>query len=346
MNRDRFISSPQTQHGISLVELLVGLAIGLIGMLVIIQTMAIWGARTASNISGGDARTSGAIGMYYLERDLGQGGLGFGVTNAPGRQFVPGCAITAAEGNFRLAAIEIAQGVDGAPDTVTVLYGNAGLDSVALFEPDRSTPGRTFSLQGPALQQWNWVVLANLTTCELVRIGSALNTLNNISFDRATTLVRGNLLNLGAGPQRATWRVQQVRQGISVLNRVESIFSAASRDVADGVIDLQAQYNIAGVWQDAAPADWSQLRAIRLAILARSKQFEKPEACNVATPDATPPTWSGGGFVMKNLDASDSVAPTCTDGVVAPDPNDWHQYRYEVFEKIIPLRNVIWGAQS
>ncbi len=345
MSLDRIPTQSTPQRGMSLVELMVALVIGMIGTLVIIQTVAIWGARTSTTMSGGDAHTSGALAMYYLERDLAQAGRGFGATNTAGRQFVPGCNITATEGSFRLAAIGISQGASNAPDTITVLYGNSELSNVSMFEPDRTTPGKNFSFQGPALALNDWVVLADVSTCELVKINSSLKTINMIDFDRATTLVRGNLLSLGSAPQRATWSIQQETTSVSVLRRQESIFSTTDNKVADQIIDLQAEYNIGGVWQEAAPTDWNLLRAIKVALLVRSKQFEKPEGCNVATPDTATPTWSGGSFTMKNLDGNAATTFTCS-GVAAPDPNDWHQYRYEVFEKIIPLRNVIWGAQS
>jgi Tfp pilus assembly protein PilW len=147
------------QLGMGLVEILVGLVIGLIGVLVIFQTMAVWGERTATTVSGSDSRTSGAVGMHYLEQDLAQGGLGFGRINSPGRQFEPGCnvnvpnGITPEGGNFRLAAVDINDGASGAPDTVTVLYAgssdaNVNFSDVALFKP---VSGKYYSSQGRAL---------------------------------------------------------------------------------------------------------------------------------------------------------------------------------------------------
>lgn len=345
----RIISVCHSQRGMSLVEILVGLAIGMVGVLVIFETMAVWGGRTATTISGGDARTTGAIAMYYLERDLRQGGLGFGITNAASRQFQPGCEIGTGANMFLFSAAEITSGTAGASDSVTVLYANSSnlnvnFSDIALFTQDKSSASNFYSYQGPALAKDDWVVLANGAKCELTRVSSSTQTLNQITFNSPVTVTQGNLMNLGNMPQRATWSIVDGNR----LVRTESIFSNVVSDVADGVVDLQAQYGFAdNTWKTTVPtsAQWMLLRAVKVAILVRSKQFEKPENGAVVTPVA--PVWRDGSgseisFLMKNIDGSIGASATCP---CSPDTNDWRQYRYEVFERLIPLRNLIWGAQ-
>lgn len=322
----------------SLVEVMVGLVIGMIGVLVVFQTMSVWGERTSTTMSGGDARTSGAIGMYYLEQDLAQGGLGFGRTAYAGRQFTPGCIFT---GTSRLAAVDIDDGGSGAPDVVTVLYANSSnpnvnYSDVALFSEDASGAGMSFSYQGHALSAGDWVVLATLAgggQCVIRQVTSALpavgTALNKITFNSPPGFSSGNLLYLGNRPQRARWQVNAAS-----LERTNTDFEAAEAtpQVADGVIDLQAQYGLAdGTWQSADPAatDWGLVRAIRIAILVRSKQFEKENVTTVA------PVWHTGTGV-----ATDFVMADLADGT------SWQRYRYEVFERTIPLRNIIWGARE
>jgi type IV pilus assembly protein PilW len=67
---------------------------------------------------------------------------------------------------------------------------------------------------------------------------------------------------------------------------------------------------------------------VRIALVARSVQYEKPEPnqqCATTTNDMVS-KWS-------------SWATFNTTGY----PADWKCYRYKVFETIVPLRNVIWG---
>ena len=78
----------------------------------------------------------------------------------------------------------------------------------------------------------------------------------------------------------------------------------------------------------------SKLLAVRVAVLARSSQLEKD------TVTVNAPAWAGNSipFVMHNLDGS-----TGSTSVIA---NDWHHYRYRVYESTVPMRNMIWGSTS
>jgi type IV pilus assembly protein PilW len=79
------------------------------------------------------------------------------------------------------------------------------------------------------------------------------------------------------------------------------------------------------------PADWTRLLAVRFALLARSTQFETLQVT------ATAPRWSAGSFTMRNIDNTADDNPA---GV-----NNWRNYRYNVFEAVVPLRNTIIGRQ-
>ncbi len=117
----------------------------------------------------------------------------------------------------------------------------------------------------------------------------------------------------------------------------------AASEVSADIVDLQAQYGITPAgsqqvtcwtnatgnacggtnWANPPAAEVRRIRAVRLAVLARSPIAEKPSVaggpCDTTT---VAPTWSGGNF---NL------------------PANWQCYRFRVFETVVPLRNVIWG---
>jgi type IV pilus assembly protein PilW len=90
--------------------------------------------------------------------------------------------------------------------------------------------------------------------------------------------------------------------------------------------------------------------AVRVAVLVRSRQFERSadpssSAALAATPSASNPYYFGDPvnhqFLMTNVDGSaNSFADT--DAV----PNNWRYYRYRVYERVIPLRNLLWGTLS
>ena len=119
-------------RGFSLVEILVGVAIGIVGMLVIFKTIATWDTHTRSTAAGSDAQTTGSLAMFNLERDIKQAGQGFmGIGFVAG---VPpsalGCVVSGFDTqsglalNFNMVPVRIGL-APGLPDTITVLYGNS-----------------------------------------------------------------------------------------------------------------------------------------------------------------------------------------------------------------------------
>lgn len=134
------------------------------------------------------------------------------------------------------------------------------------------------------------------------------------------------------------------------LTEVNPTVTAAPHDCAntaplvDQIVDLQAQYGIAaagstqisqwcnattssacGDWSNPGAADVSRIRAVRVAVVARSVQYEKEEVS-----PASLTLWETG----DPGDPPPSRALT----------SDERHYRYKVFTTIVPIRNVIWGG--
>lgn len=132
--------------------------------------------------------------------------------------------------------------------------------------------------------------------------------------------------------------------------------------IAPHIMDLQAEYGLittasgTPTWQAAVTGgttvsgqtDWTTsashaltsgqikaIKAVRIALVARSGEFEKPVGaagtCETTTGDIT--YWNDRKFDTSKWPTSST------------DPSiDWRCYRYKVFETVIPLRNVIWSA--
>lgn len=116
-------------RGMSLIEILVGVVIGMIGIVVIFQVLAVSEGRKRTTVQGSDAQSAGAIALYSLQRDVQLGGYGFG--GAETGQL--GCLVRAHDKdraainlNFGLYPVEIVQGAGGAPDSIRVLWGTSG----------------------------------------------------------------------------------------------------------------------------------------------------------------------------------------------------------------------------
>jgi type IV pilus assembly protein PilW len=133
------------------------------------------------------------------------------------------------------------------------------------------------------------------------------------------------------------------------LRRAEG--AATPAIVAPDIMDLQAEYGVldqstepptlswispTGTWATPTLAQLENVRALRVALVARNSQYEKPvpgEECATTTTamvaNRTGP-FSSSSFVFDTTNY----------------PDDWQCYRYKVFETVIPLRNGIWGKDG
>lgn len=340
------------------------MAIGLIGIIAMFQVLSMWDRMQRSTAAGSDAQIAGTVAYFRLERDVKQAGMGFA------RSTVMGCDVSAlvnatstttarAAFTFPLVPVQIIRAA-GEPDQLQVLYGNSAF--FVAEEPFKtSTASSKKTLARHGFKVGDAVVVADSAAhCALVEISGDDNadlltldhTAGSLRFNAAagtgTTFTAGVLFNLGPSPQLNRWSVAngalEVTYGLSG--------NTAAITVAEGVIDLKAQYGIdddgdytVDTWQDADPGDWTRLRAVRVAILARSQQYE-PTRSEAGAPVYVSPTapvlpWRGPDdavvpFTMKNTDGSDDDNPQ--------DANDWRNYRYRVYGGEIFLRNMIWGV--
>jgi type IV pilus assembly protein PilW len=83
--------------------------------------------------------------------------------------------------------------------------------------------------------------------------------------------------------------------------------------------------------------DYQRITALRIAVVARSKAPERPNASGVCSATVDKPV------VFASAEPSGVTAvPVTVDVAVAADPIDWKCYRYRVFETVVPLRNSAW----
>ena len=148
-----------------------------------------------------------------------------------------------------------------------------------------------------------------------------------------------SIINLGQAP--AAIPAQQYRINANSDLEHSTDGGATWSTVASNIVNLQVQYGIAtagrqsvSCWTDATgtactgtnwanppAADIARIKAIRVAIVARSSQRAAPATTTVA------PDWFGGAIDLS-ADAN------------------WQSYRYKVYQTIIPIRNVIWGKSN
>jgi type IV pilus assembly protein PilW len=274
----------QTTDGFSLVELMVGLTVGMLVLLIISQVFAVSEGQKLTVTSTTDSVESGAVGLYYMERELRM--AGYGLSNSA----YFGCQVEANDSTrtgtfpniaFPLVPVQITQGANGAPDSVFLVYGNSdGFGTGATFSPSGAG---TFSVLNRAGFYTGDLVIAvgggtdgNLAgppasgnVCELVEATSLPTAAGQTDFlyfnqssyvNMAGTTVTpthnpgaglgvsfsntGTLLDLGQAPRGVTYSIAVSADGNHYTLQSADIFSNQTAAVVDDVINLQAQYGL------------------------------------------------------------------------------------------------------
>src|SRR4051812_31720193 len=125
--------SRRPQAGFSLIELMVGLAIGLLAVIVIIQVMSVFDAQRRTTTGSADAQTNGGIALYSIAREMQMAGYPLlPTTDSPLE------CTTVTYGGTGITGITpvvitngaVAAGVNPS-DSITIRFGNTGMGGAA-----------------------------------------------------------------------------------------------------------------------------------------------------------------------------------------------------------------------
>jgi type IV pilus assembly protein PilW len=351
------------QRGVGLMEVMISIVIGMLLVLVIYQVYEVSEGQKRTITGGSDAQQNASYGLYLMGRDISMGGNGIASSasvldtcallrpipvlieagandNAPDhitilyggshtlstpvqlKQNATGAQPYVVPGPVGFSAhptdankVDVVVAVEGATCTIsTVNPGGIAVDGTTGFTTITHTP-----ISGPAGATYNAV------SATLVNLGRA-GAMGKIAYtvDTTTHALRTQSLLPTVGPVNP------------VINDVVNLKAQYGLDTdADGSID---------VWQDATSGAWTaaslptqplatlqQIRAVRVAIVTRSTQYEKEPI--VA---GTPPGVADGKIGMFC-----EPAPACAYTMTLR-ADDQH-YRYRVLETSVPLRNALWN---
>lgn len=125
-------SLPGNSRGLSIVELMVAVVIGMIAILVIMQVAISFESQKRITVGSAGALDEGAVGLFTLRRAIQVAGYGLADPDiltclVQAHTADPGTPGVAADFAFTLLPLVINQGAGGAPDTITVTRSNSPL---------------------------------------------------------------------------------------------------------------------------------------------------------------------------------------------------------------------------
>jgi len=339
------LSKPQ--KGFSLVELMVGLVIGLIATLVVMQVMSMFEGRKRTTSGNADAQSSGSIALYTLQSQIQTAGFGLPVfisdvsgsdsTSALKCDPAKTTIFNSAGVSMGLFPVEINPGSN---DTIILRRSKPRIATAANPNPTQVLSGANIGISNltsvphsMGCEPDDIVLLSNSDTCDMSRITSIVPNGNAFTFtiNPAVTL-RTQLACLGNWTE-TTYRIND--NNLEERDNNNGIWSI----VMSNIVGMKAQYGISDSitktqnisWKNPSDINISNIssrntiRAIRIALVARNAQFEKN--------DVTQSEVSSDGKISTNIGNIDiSSLP------------EWKKYRYQTFEAVIPLRNIIWSS--
>lgn len=365
-------------RGFTLIELMIGLAIGLISTFAITQILLVSEGTKRTTTSSTNAQISGVLALNVLRQNIQMAGYGYtsalGSIGCPLEARFNGAAVAGFPTN--LVPVLITDGVASAPDSIRILSSSKSTFAVPIsliapgYEATHASYKTAFpviSVRGVATGDLMVAVNDLGPRCQVFQVTTPPVIVPAPVYeqvDRADDDARWNLtgfpdLNYGYGQylvnmgtmDDATFTVSangalQVNRFALAADATPSYTGAV--DLYPQVVNLQAYYGkdtdangVIDTWDATTPttnAGWVQILAVRVALVLRSDQFEKEEVTVVD------PLWDVGANSAITGVADCGASKCITLKIPRPSDasTDWRHYRYKVFDSIVPLRNMLW----
>jgi len=353
----------------TLIEIMVGVVIALIAVLVIYQVFNTAEAFKRNTTAAGDAQQNGLISSFLLAVELASAGNALMVASDELAQCPDTTTMAAPTPSLRPIPVLITDGgADANPDTMIVNYSMAHrIVSTVLFTK-AALPGNPFTVQSPTGFTVGDQVVAISPgapgACEMstvTNVGPVTAVTGEVVVTHtpvaATFGASSFLFNLGP-PNTLKRSRYDVSNG--VLRSLDLLTAgAATNPIASNVMNLKMQYGVDDVgdgllhtWVPAT-GDWTsanvlaapltappgsqvalnRIKAVRIGIIVRSEQFDRDR------PDYP---W----VLFDCSDANKANCPGRLTGTIAAAASPAGNWRYRIYETIIPLRNGLWNTTS
>jgi type IV pilus assembly protein PilW len=368
------------QAGVTLVELMVGMVVGLLAVLVISQVMLTSEGHKRTATGGADAQVGGALALYTLQRDLEQ--AGYGIASNPS---IFGCPLSARFNGAVVAGFaprlepvvitpQASRPAGSVGDSIRILSSSADTFAMPIrLLPPQYVPGsQAFNVQSIVGFRQGDLALAAKTDitqpCAVFQVtgvpaANALPRADNATWNAvgtpSTSYTGGDVvINLG----QLLDNVYEINGSALQLSSFTAATPAARaiRDLQTDIVQMRAFYgrdtsapppgaNTDGtvdIFDTTTPttaAGWERVLSVRIVAVARSSTFER-EIVTTANP-----LWSVGEApattgAVSCLGGGPAVCIELDVGAGVGGDVPAKHYRYKVFETIVPLRNILWRS--
>lgn len=352
----------KVERGFTLVEIMVSLVIGMLGMIVVMQVYANFEGQKRTTVGGDDAQNSGAITLYNLQRDIRQAGYGINAFKLIGCDVslpsLISSGVTVPMVPVVINSPDVAAG-DANTDTILVIFGNSnGAPEGSVITAQQIQ--NNYTVDSVSAFAVNDIVIAEPaarpTNCSLAmeRVGAVSNP--NVGVQSGVSgMINGTLFNLGSAPKIRAYRVAGGNLEVCDYWANDCSSSDATNWViiGDGLVSMRAQYGsdtsspmdgIVDIYNRAVPSvsaslncNLMRITSVRLVLVSRNGQ---PEKTAVTTNSLT---WRG-STVSATGDAlplnGESLSIDLSTNIGVPTGFTWNNYRYKVFQTVVPLRNM------
>jgi len=352
------------QRGFGIVEIMVGVVIGLLALLIIYRGLALSEGYRRTTTAGGDAQSAGMISTFVLAQDISNAGNTIADT-APDLLNCPNTGVFAT--TWRPIPVLITDGgAANLSDEISVFYGVSRRLVTQVDTRVNAAPNDPFQVQSPlawsagnrfVITSQNPVPHCDMSVVTNVAGPDAIGVVTLTHTGTANAYLQPSwIVNLGPQDLVRKAHYAVAAQTLTVDNLLDA---APPTPVTSNVVLFKAQYgldttvppdNMIDTWVSASAANWApadvlganeaqlrRIKAVRVAMVVRSSQFERAK-------DAEGQAVAGdaiSGITNLTLFPCNAL-PGCTgelDVTIASTAN----FRYRVFEQVIPLRNHIWN---
>jgi type IV pilus assembly protein PilW len=321
------------QRGFSLPEIMIGMVIGMIGIIVIMQVTSVFEKQKSTTTSGDDAQNSGAIALYGMQKEISQAGWGITKPELNGRPLQAPFTLINQLFPVMVNPPQLVGIGDPDTDTLMLVYGSSNTSEGGKITNDKAelpykvgtgTGTGQPSDGGKGFTVGDWVIPSQsgvTATHNLFQVVDPGGTAGVVAVNGLPPLLvfsylnanYPRLFNLGATPSITAYAI--INGSLSTCDYFNNDCvgnPGAWQQLAGNIITMRAQCESSS--------------GVRIALVSRSTQRDTQDVSN------TPPTWNPLNTVADVIATPANWGP------------DWRKYRYKTFEAVIPIRNAIWAG--